>query len=109
MDCVLADQWDDWGPCSVRCGTGIKRRVRRVLQEPLNGGRPCPGNTVEKAVCEGTSCKVARASNGFDELRGQSVGPIDHFSGPGTAVDPPCVCVSALISFELNDLLPIYL
>jgi len=73
VDCVLADQWDDWTDCSVRCGTGIKQRVRRVLQEPLNGGRPCPGNTVEKAVCEGASCKVARASKGFDELRGQSV------------------------------------
>ena len=70
---MLADQWDDWGECSVRCGTGIKRRVRRVLQAPLNGGRPCSGNIVEKAVCEGTSCKVARASNGIDELRGRSL------------------------------------
>jgi len=73
IDCVLADDWDSWSECSVRCGTGIKKRVRRVLQAPLNGGRPCPGNTVEKAVCEGTSCKVVRASNGMDELRGQSL------------------------------------
>ena len=69
---MLADRWSEWSDCSVRCGTGIKRRVRRVLRAPLNGGRPCADNTVEKAVCEGTSCKVARASHGFDELRGQS-------------------------------------
>ena len=68
----MAERWDEWGECSVRCGTGVRQRVRRVLQQALNGGRPCRGSTVEKAVCEGTSCKVARASRGFDELRGQS-------------------------------------
>ena len=66
--------WSAWSDCDVRCGSGIKQRVRRVRQEPLNGGRLCPGNTVEKAVCEGSSCKFARASQGHQELRGQLYG-----------------------------------
>jgi hypothetical protein len=68
VDCQLADNWEEWGECDVRCGTGIKQRIRRVVQPALNGGRQCEGNTVEKAVCEGTSCKVARAPDGFEEL-----------------------------------------
>jgi len=69
VDCVLDNNWSTWSDCDVRCGPGIKQRVRQVVQAPLNGGRPCPGNTIEKAVCEGTSCKIARAPQGHEELR----------------------------------------
>lgn len=68
VDCVLADDWDAWGECSSRCGQGIKRRERKVVQPSLNGGKGC-GSTVEKVVCEGTNCKIARAPEGHEELR----------------------------------------
>lgn len=67
VDCILADKWDDWSECDVRCGPGVKQRRRQIIQHPLNGGRAC-GKTVEKAPCEGTKCKVARAPNGAEEL-----------------------------------------
>ena len=61
-DCLLSKTWSDWGQCSVQCGLGIKERHRRIIQYPRNGGQPCrPGDTVQRAVCEGTTCKVPRA------------------------------------------------
>lgn len=61
VDCVVSDIWDEWGECSKKCGSGIKERTRKVVQEALNGGKPCP-TTLEKIPCEGNQCKHARAS-----------------------------------------------
>lgn len=66
VDCVLS-AWSDWSSCNVRCGTGIKQRRRSVAVRPQNGGRPCTGPLIEKAVCEGTGCKQPRAPNGWQD------------------------------------------
>lgn len=68
VDCVVSNVWDEWGECGTRCGTGIKQRIRKVLQEPLNAGQPCP-HLIEKIPCEGHNCKIARAPEGYDQLR----------------------------------------
>ena len=69
VDCELAETWDEWGDCDARCGPGIKQRVRKIVKHPLNGGKACE-STVEKAACEGTNCKFARAPEGYEELKG---------------------------------------
>jgi len=47
---------------------GTKSRARRVLVPPKNGGEPCEP-TIQKAVCEGTNCKFARAPGLAEEIR----------------------------------------
>lgn len=66
IDCVLSDRWSEWGECDSRCGRGIQTRSREVLVEPKNGGKQC-GTMVERRQCEGTYCKVARASEATTE------------------------------------------
>ena len=43
VDCVVSD-WSNWS----RCENGIQRRSRTVLQQPRNGGAPCP--TLEETI-----------------------------------------------------------
>jgi len=40
QDCEMS-QWAEWTECSQSCGTGWKERMRRVIKEPLYGGKPC--------------------------------------------------------------------
>jgi hypothetical protein len=65
VDCEMGD-WGAWSECDARCGQGTKQRRRAVIVEPQNGGRPCRP-TVEKAVCEGTGCKLPRAPDSHAE------------------------------------------
>ena len=69
MDCILSPEWSEWSECDARCGPGTSQRRRQVLQPALNGGAAC-GPTLQKIPCEGSNCKVARAPDGFHELRG---------------------------------------
>jgi len=40
-DCLISN-WEPWGKCSAKCGFGIMKRTRNVLQFPENGGKRCP-------------------------------------------------------------------
>jgi len=74
VDCQLSDSWSEWGECSVLCGLGIKERHRRVFRHAQNGGKPCQvTDTVQRAVCEGVTCKLPRAISPavLQQLRGR--------------------------------------
>ena len=74
QDCILGN-WSDWSDCDVRCGPGVKQRSRDIIYSPVNGGRPC-GALVEKTVCEGTGCKLPRASDSQEALKGINYGDV---------------------------------
>ena len=54
IDCKLGD-WK-WDSCTKTCGGGTERGTRNVLQEALNGGLACSGETVEIRNCSTQSC-----------------------------------------------------
>ncbi|KAL6458308.1 hypothetical protein MHYP_G00335380 [Metynnis hypsauchen] len=41
VPCVVSE-WSVWSGCSEPCKATVRLRQRRVLQEPQNGGEPCP-------------------------------------------------------------------
>ena len=43
--------WSEWGLCDSICGYGLKNRTSRVVRLASVGGRPCPGPTVQYALC----------------------------------------------------------
>jgi len=68
VDCVLSEEWGEWGLCSNPCGPGEKTRARQVVVEAQNGGVECPV-AMETIRCVGDyNCKIARSSNTL-ELR----------------------------------------
>lgn len=61
VDCVLSEEWGEWGLCSNPCGRGVKERSKAVLRGPQNGGSTC-GPHVEKISCVGEyNCKLPRS------------------------------------------------
>lgn len=63
VDCLLADDWQPWSDCDSRCGYGVQVRVRQTVVDAVNGGQPC-GETVQRRLCQGTQCKLARSQHG---------------------------------------------
>ncbi|XP_018333129.1 semaphorin-5A, partial [Agrilus planipennis] len=50
-------EWGDWGPCSVPCGGGFRKRQRRCDNPlPSNGGLDCIGCHLEYETCNMHSC-----------------------------------------------------
>jgi hypothetical protein len=54
VDCQVSS-WNAWSSCSKKCGGGVKTRSRKVLVQPLAGGKACPALT-ESEVCNQASC-----------------------------------------------------
>lgn len=50
-DCLVSD-WSPWSPCSASCARGWMERDRQILQQPTNGGRPCPRKLTKRKRCE---------------------------------------------------------
>lgn len=52
--------WSSYGPCSAKCGTGIKQRSRDCSNPaPLFGGMVCIGPAIEEVPCDtGVFCPV---------------------------------------------------
>ena len=34
-DCILSDDYDEWGPCSRECGGGTQVRRRRIIAQVI--------------------------------------------------------------------------
>ena len=49
--------WEDWGSCSLTCGTGFRERKRSIGTFAENGGAPCP-SLVEIEPCNSDPCPV---------------------------------------------------
>ncbi|XP_005992909.1 somatomedin-B and thrombospondin type-1 domain-containing protein [Latimeria chalumnae] len=47
--CIVSE-WSHWSGCAEQCRPTVRIRRRNILQEPLNGGDPCP-LLEEKAGC----------------------------------------------------------
>ncbi|KAM4896067.1 hemicentin-1 [Sylvia borin] len=49
--------WQSWSQCSASCGGGEQTRVRLCSSPaPLNGGRPCPGDSSQISRCNTQAC-----------------------------------------------------
>ncbi|XP_078656597.1 sushi, von Willebrand factor type A, EGF and pentraxin domain-containing protein 1-like isoform X2 [Branchiostoma floridae x Branchiostoma belcheri] len=49
--------WEDWGPCSVTCGSGIQTRQRHCACPPPGDFRKnCIGDKIEVRVCKREKC-----------------------------------------------------
>ncbi|XP_048772936.2 hemicentin-1-like isoform X2 [Ostrea edulis] len=56
--CPVDGEWSIWGAwssCSRTCGAGHRER-NRVCSTPLNGGRYCDGDEVQRDICGLTPC-----------------------------------------------------
>ena len=56
VDCRVS-RWSPWSPCSVTCGTGRVTSYRTILQEPQNGGNPCPKKLQRRFRCQLAPCE----------------------------------------------------
>ena len=54
VNCKISS-WNEWDPCSVSCGKGVKSRNRQIIVAPMNGGTPCPKST-ESSNCATLDC-----------------------------------------------------
>ncbi|XP_041362297.1 netrin receptor UNC5C-like isoform X3 [Gigantopelta aegis] len=44
--------WSQWTDCSAKCGKGKQHRTRTCTNPaPLNGGKPCTGETMQNSAC----------------------------------------------------------
>merc|ERR1712022_76520 len=56
VNCKVSE-WEKWGACSKKCGTGIRERKREVTSRPQFGGLRCP-RLVAKERCNVLPCPV---------------------------------------------------
>ena len=55
VDCQMS-AWSEWGLCDSNCAYGLKNRTSKVVKLASVGGRPCPGPTVQYALCNYHCC-----------------------------------------------------
>ena len=67
VDCKFGT-WEE-GRCSATCGTSAyKRLTRKIVQEPLFGGKPCKGTTNKTEICDIPPCPSKFQSIVFSKI-----------------------------------------
>lgn len=66
MKCATTD-WTEWTECSNNCGTGIRRRSRRLLNENIHPSM-CPVSLSEEEQCQGKCMDNMPSKSGRDKL-----------------------------------------
>eukprot|EP00927_Polykrikos_kofoidii_P076982 TRINITY_DN73982_c0_g1_i1.p1 TRINITY_DN73982_c0_g1~~TRINITY_DN73982_c0_g1_i1.p1 ORF type:complete len:2196 (+),score=302.08 TRINITY_DN73982_c0_g1_i1:29-6589(+) len=57
IDCVW-DHWEEWGICSLTCGSGTQVRTRMHFQEAAHGGKQCQHSPEGIAGCNTVECPI---------------------------------------------------
>jgi len=55
IQCEISE-WQPWTDCSSSCGTGRHTRMRRILNEAVNGGGACTGPLLQTSECFVKKC-----------------------------------------------------
>ena len=55
MDCEWGE-YGEWTPCTKTCDGGFQTRFRDVIQDSLNGGLDCEGESTDLRVCNEHAC-----------------------------------------------------
>ena len=62
--------WSEWGMCDQACGVGNQTRMRNCSDPaPLNGGKPCDGDSVEIKHCKIKECAGKISCNTPSDLQ----------------------------------------
>ena len=56
IDCKWGE-YSPWSECSKSCGSGIRRRIRVVVQNASIGGKECTGLDKEAEECKILDCR----------------------------------------------------
>lgn len=68
VSCVVAE-WSGWSRCVRPCQVSYRVRQRHVLQEPRNGGAPCPPLEERAGCVEYRSRQGVECQQSLRELR----------------------------------------
>lgn len=49
-------EWQDWSPCSAKCGAGTRKRTRPAAVKETWCGEPAPGSAEDYEGCEAPGC-----------------------------------------------------
>ena len=58
VDCIVSDEWGEWGKCSKPCDGGEQSRYREIIRHPREGGKACEGALKETRPCNTHDCPV---------------------------------------------------
>ncbi|CAK4077908.1 unnamed protein product [Aphanomyces euteiches] len=61
-NCMVSCVLSDWSPWTCDIVTGLSKRTRSILQQPLNGGTPC-GDLVQTQDCRLNTCTSANSTS----------------------------------------------
>ena len=45
-----------WSECTKKCEGGVKTSERKIIQDPMYGGRQCEGNHTRRLPCNLKPC-----------------------------------------------------
>ena len=83
QDCQVGD-WQEWSTCDNQCGYGARKRTRKVIVYPDNGGHHCP-IMKQRRACVGFDqniCDQNRLGEQAEEKAGEPIYPAKWTTSP---------------------------